>query len=276
MKFGGTSVGSPERIRALAERVRERLARRPVVVVSAFSKVTDLLVRGANLALARDSDYENVIFEILERHHGAINELVPRGPAQDRLLAHLDAIITELRALYTGVYHLAELTARTLDAISGVGERLSYEIVAAGLDDEGIAAQGVDARGVIITDDTFGRAAPLMEETRAAAARTIKPSWTTARSPSCPACIGGTQGRGHHARPRRRDWSAAVLGAALDAEEIQIWTDVDGMMTSIRLVPARVDPGVSFDGRPSSLIRRRCSPRDHQARSRARDPTSAS
>ena len=82
------------------------------MVVSAFSRVTDLLVRGANLALARDSDYENVIFEILERHHGAINELVPRGPAQDRLLAHLDATITELRALYTGVYHLAELTAR--------------------------------------------------------------------------------------------------------------------------------------------------------------------
>ena len=101
MKFGGTSVGSAERIRALAERVRERLARRPVVVVSAFSKVTDLLVRGANLALARDSDYENVIFEVLERHHGAINELVPRGPAQDRLLAHVDSTITRAaRALH--------------------------------------------------------------------------------------------------------------------------------------------------------------------------------
>jgi len=93
MKFGGTSVGSPERIRALAERVRERSARRPVVVVSAFSKVTDLLVRGASLALARDSDYENVVFEILERHHGAINELVPRGPSQDRLITLVDSVV---------------------------------------------------------------------------------------------------------------------------------------------------------------------------------------
>jgi aspartate kinase len=250
MKFGGTSVGSPERIRALAERVRERSERRPVVVVSAFSKVTDLLVRGANLALARDSDYENVVFEILERHHGAINELVPRGPSQDRLLAHLDTTITELRALYTGVYHLAELTARTLDAISGIGERLSYEIVAAGLDGEGIAAQGVDARGVIITDETFGRATPLMEETRAAAARTVKPLVDDRKVPILPGFIGSTRkgvattlGRGGS------DWSAAVLGAALDAEEIQIWTDVDGMMTvDPRLVPsARVIPEVSFD-----------------------------
>jgi aspartokinase/homoserine dehydrogenase 1 len=138
MKFGGTSVGSPERIRALAERVRERSERRPVVVVSAFSKVTDLLVRGANLALARDSDYENVVFEILERHHGAINELVPRGPSQERLLAHLDTTITELRALYTGVYHLASSRAHP-DAISD--RRAPPTIVAAALP-RGIPAQG--------------------------------------------------------------------------------------------------------------------------------------
>src|SRR5262249_58996288 len=106
MKFGGTSVGSPERIRALGERVRERLDRRPAVVVSAFSKVTDLLVRGAHLALQRDSDYEAVVFDVLERHHRAVVELVPAGAAQKRLLDHLDATVAELRALYTGVYHL--------------------------------------------------------------------------------------------------------------------------------------------------------------------------
>ena len=131
MKFGGTSVGSPERIRSMAERVRERLTQHPVVVVSALSGVTDLLVRGAQLALARDSDYESVVFQVLDRHHAAIRELLPAGPAQTRLLDHLEATAAELRALYTGVYHLAELTARTLDAISGIGERLSYEIVAA-------------------------------------------------------------------------------------------------------------------------------------------------
>ncbi len=250
MKFGGTSVGSPERIRALAERVRERLDRRPVVVVSAFSKVTDLLVSGAHLALERDSDYEGVVFEVLDRHHRAIRDLVARGPVQDRLFAHLDAAIGELRALYTGVYHLAELTARTLDAISGIGERLSYEIVAASLEAEGLRAQGVDARGVIVTDETFGRAAPLMDETRAAAARAVKPLLDDRIVPVLPGFIGSTRkgvattlGRGGS------DWSAAVIGAALDAEEIQIWTDVDGMMTvDPRVVPAaRVVPEVSFD-----------------------------
>jgi aspartate kinase len=250
MKFGGTSVGSADRIRALAERVRERLSRRPVVVVSAFSAVTDLLVRGAQLALARDSDYETILAEVLERHQRGIRELLPAGPTHDRLLTHLAATIAELRALYTGVYHLAELTARTLDAISGIGERLSYEIVAAALDAGGIPAQGVDARGVIVTDETFGRAAPLMEETAAAAARTIRPLIDDRVVPVLPGFIGSTRkgvattlGRGGS------DWSAAVVGAALGAEEIQIWTDVDGMMTvDPRVVPsARVISEVSFD-----------------------------
>ena len=250
MKFGGTSVGSPERIRSLAERVRERLAQRPVVVVSALSGVTDLLVRGAQLALGRDSDYEGIVFQVLDRHHAAIRELVPAGAAQTRLLDHLDATVAELRALYTGVYHLAELTARTLDAISGIGERLSYEIVAAAVDAAGVPARAVDARGVIVTDETFGRATPLMEETAAAAARTVRPLLDARVVPVLPGFIGSTRkgvattlGRGGS------DWSAAVLGAALGADEIQIWTDVDGMMTvDPRVVSAaRVIPEVSFD-----------------------------
>src|SRR4029079_15023623 len=99
MKFGGTSVGSSERIHGLAERVRERLARRPVVVVSALSKITDLLIRGAQLALKRDGEWESAVYEILSRHHGVIRELIPAGREQDRLLAHLNQVVGELRAL---------------------------------------------------------------------------------------------------------------------------------------------------------------------------------
>ncbi|HUG53458.1 MAG TPA: lysine-sensitive aspartokinase 3 [Vicinamibacteria bacterium] len=250
MKFGGTSVGSPERVRGLAERVRERRDRRPVVVVSAFSKVTDLLVRGANLALARDADYEAVLAEVLDRHRDAIRDLVPEGPVRQRLLDHLGDTVGELRALYTGVYHLAELTARTLDAICGTGERLSYEIVAAALQQAGVRSQAVDARGIVVTDENFGRATPLLEETAAAAARTVSPLLEAGTVPVLPGFIGSTRkgvattlGRGGS------DWSAAVIGAALAAEEIQIWTDVDGMMTvDPRVVSsARVIPEVSFD-----------------------------
>jgi aspartate kinase len=250
MKFGGTSVGSPDRIRSLGERVRDSLPRHPVVVVSAFSGVTDSLVHGAHLALERDAAYEELVEEVHERHRRAVSELVPEGPARKRLLEHVDVVLAELAALYTGVYHLAELTARTLDAISGIGERLSYEIVAAGLEAGGIAAQAVDARGVIVTDETFGRATPLMDETRAAAGRTVRPLLDAQRVPVLPGFIASTRkgvattlGRGGS------DWSAAIVGAAMDAEEIQIWTDVDGMMTvDPRLVPsARVIPEVSFD-----------------------------
>lgn len=250
MKFGGTSVGSAERIRALGDRVRERLARRPIVVVSALSRVTDTLVAGANLALGRDSDYETVIAELRERHRAAVRELVPKGAAQDRLLQHVDHAVDELWSLYTGVYNLAELTPRSLDAISGIGERLSFEIVAAALQAAGIPAQGVDARGVIVTDETFGRALPLLEDTRAAAERTLLPLIESGTVPVLPGFIGSTRkgvsstlGRGGS------DWSAAIVGAVLGAQEIQIWTDVDGMMTvDPRVVPAaRLIPEVSFE-----------------------------
>jgi aspartate kinase len=250
MKFGGTSVGSAERIRALGDRVKERLARKPVVVVSALSRVTDGLVRGAQLALARDSDFETLLTELLDRHRHAIAELVPRGPAQERLLQHVDHAIAELRALYSGVYNLAELTPRTLDAISGIGERLSFEIVAAALQAAGIPAQGVDARGVVVTDETFGRATPLLDETRVAAERAVRPLVEAGTVPVLPGFVGSTRkgvsstlGRGGS------DWSAAVVGAVMGAEEIQIWTDVDGIMTvDPRLVAAaRVIPEVSFE-----------------------------
>src|SRR5438552_1408819 len=104
MKFGGTSVGSAERIKALGELVRARLARRPVVVVSALSGVTDLLIKGARLALARDTDSDAVMTAVVKRHDEVIDVLFPTGPVRDRLKAHTDGVLRELRSFYTGVY----------------------------------------------------------------------------------------------------------------------------------------------------------------------------
>ena len=129
MKFGGTSVASAERIRAVAARVRERLQRRPVVVVSALAGVTDLLIRGAGLAFVRDPEAEGVAHEVLSRHNAVIRELVPAGETRNALLAHVESVVDALRTLYTGVLYLGELTPRSLDAISGMGERISCEIV---------------------------------------------------------------------------------------------------------------------------------------------------
>ena len=250
MKFGGTSVGTPERIRALAGLVAARTADRPVVVVSAFSGITDALVEGAHLALNRDAACSRVLSTTLERHRTAAETLLPPGGDRASVLAQIENVIVELRALFSGVFNLGELTARSLDAISSVGERLSFEIVAAALRAHGVAAREVDARRVVITDEAFGRARPLMEETTAAAIANVKPLVDAGIVPVLGGFIGATRhgvtttlGRGGS------DWSASLLGAVLGADEIQIWTDVDGMMTvDPRVVPAaRVLPAVTFE-----------------------------
>ena len=155
MKFGGTSVGSAERIAGVADRVREGLARRPVVVVSALARVTDLLIRAAQSALDGGADWQIAAVELASRHGTVVSELVPAGPLQDRLLSYVDSIVSELRGFLTAVQSLGELTPRTLDAIAAVGERLSFEIVAAAAQARGIPAQAVDARALIVTDESF-------------------------------------------------------------------------------------------------------------------------
>lgn len=250
MKFGGTSVGSAERIRGLAERVRERLPRGPVVVVSALSGVTDLLVRGARESQRRAEAVNEIVTLLLERHREVIQALFPSGPQHERLMAHLGAVLTELKTIYTGVQYLGELTPRSLDAISACGERLSCEIVATALEAAGVAARSVDARGLLVTDDSYGRAQPMMDETAVRVRELLRPLVAHAVVPVVPGFIGSTRdgvtttlGRGGS------DWSASVIGALLPAEEIQIWTDVDGMLTvDPRLIPAaRVISEVSFE-----------------------------
>ena len=250
MKFGGTSVGSAERVRGLGERVREHLPRKPAVVVSAFSGITDLLIRGARFALHRDPAAEAAVHELVTRHNQAIDELVPPGDVKSRLLAHVEAVAGELRILYTGVHYLEELTPRSLDAISAMGERLSCQIVAAALERLGLPARAFEARNILVTDDSFGRALPLMDQTQARVREMIVPFVEADGVPVMGGFIGATRagvtttlGRGGS------DWSAAILGSLLPAEEIQIWTDVDGMMTlDPRVFPgARVIAEVSFD-----------------------------
>jgi aspartate kinase len=250
MKFGGTSVGSAERIRAMGDRVRERLRDQPLVVVSAFSGITDLLLKGARLAFDRDRAALEIPPQIETRHLEAIDLLVPEGPDRDRLRRHVQEVTQELLTIYTGVLYLGELTPRSLDAIAGLGERLSAEIAATALAAQGLPAVARDARTVMVTDDSFGRAQPLLEETGARVDEFLRPVLEAGQVPVLGGFIGSTRtgiattlGRGGS------DWSAAVFGALLPATEIQIWTDVDGMMTLDPRVEktARVIPEISFD-----------------------------
>ncbi|HVO10014.1 MAG TPA: aspartate kinase [Vicinamibacteria bacterium] len=242
MKFDAGSIASEDRLKAVARLVRRHLGRRPLVVTSALPRVTDLLLEAARQAEARDGEYEDRLEEIRGEHERVARCLVPEGAGRKRLLEHVAGLLGEARTFCTAVYALEELTPRTLDAVAAIGERLSCELVTAALVQEGLRAQTVDARGVLVTDDTFCSATPLMADTEQRARLALRPLVDTGVVPVLGGFMGATQkgvtttlGRGG------ADGTAAVLGAVLGAEEIQIWTEADAMTT--------VDPRVAAGAR---------------------------
>jgi aspartate kinase len=250
MKFDAGSIGSHDRLRATARLVAEHKGRKPVVVTSALPKVTDLLLEAADLAAARQSDYEDRVQDVKEVHEGLVEGLLPDGPARRRCSNHLKELLEELRIFLSAVYALSELTPRTRDAIAAIGERLSSELMAEALSQAGLRGETIDARTVIITDDAFGAASPLLGEIAPRLKLQMKPMLDTGQVPVIGGYMGATRdgvtttlGRGG------ADATAAVIGALLDAEEIQIWTELDGFMTVDRkLVPdAEAIPRVSPD-----------------------------
>ncbi len=232
MKFDAGSIASDDRLRAVARLVQQNLGRRPLVVTSALPKVTDLLLQGAREACDRNGEYEDRLSELKLEHEKLADCLLPDGPARRRLLGHLASLLDELRTFYAAVYSLEELTPRTLDAVAAIGERLSCELVAAALVHLGLRAQAVDARTVLITDEAFCAATPLMEETDQRSRIHLKPMVDTGVVPVLGGFMGATlQGVTTTLGRGGADGTAAILGAALQAEEIQIWTEGAGMTT---------------------------------------------
>ena len=247
MKFGGTSVQDATAINQAATIVLGRIARAPIVVVSAMARVTDTLVRMARAAQERRIDETSSNIEALrERHIATARELLagsPRPSAGAHLLGPVEREIenqfAELESLIRSVSTLGELTPRTQDAIVSFGERMSSVIVAAAFQRKGIQAYVVDSRQFIITDDNFTTALPDIQETTRRARATLLPSIESGRVPVAQGFIGATAegvtttiGRGGS------DYTAALIGAGLEVEAIEIWTDVDGLMTTDpRVVP---------------------------------------
>ncbi len=226
LKFGGTSVGSPEAVRALvgiAKRSGER-----VVVVSAFSGITDSLLQAAKLA-SEGRDWQRIFQTISERHHSMIAALL-QPPYNEKARAGTQALLDEVSSLLLGISLVHDLSPRTLDLVASYGERLSAGIVSLALTQAGIEADAVDARQFIITDDKFGNAHWIESETlprvRSFFANFSHTAVVTGFIASTVDGITTTLGRGGS------DFTAGILGACLDAEEIQIWTDVDGIMTA--------------------------------------------
>lgn len=242
MKFGGTSVEDAAAIDRSCSIVAERISRKPLVVVSALGGATNGLLEAGALAARGEVAKATAIADKLERRHA---ELLP-STAED---------FARLRDLLKALGAIGEFSPRTQDLIASYGETLSSLIFAQRMKCLGFDAVHIDARRCMVTDDHFGKAAPLMEPTRARLEEAVRPNLDAGRVVVMGGYIGATisgitttLGRGGS------DYSAAIAGAALDAEEIQIWTDVDGMMTTDpRIVPGAWKVGEISFGEASEL-----------------------
>jgi aspartate kinase len=251
MKFGGTSVGDARCIRRAAEIVRSAGPESAVVVVvSAMGGVTNRLITAAKKAVEGQDDLSTEIDSLRQQHIDAAKVLVSDRSALENLIVELERITAETASLCRGISLLRELTPRTYATVSSVGERLSARLMAATLREVGLNSAVVESTDVVVTDDDYIQAEPLMREVRERSAIILKPLLGDGITPVVTGFIGATAdgvlttlGRGGS------DYSATTLGAALDANEIIIWTDVDGVLTADpRLVPdARLLREISYN-----------------------------
>jgi len=247
MKFGGTSVEDAEAIDRVAGIVKSRLAERPFVVVSAMAKVTDQLLAMAAAAGRGERDQALEICRALrERHYLTVGELLDTG-LHTELHRELGLEFDSLDELLRGISAVGELTPRTSDYVVSFGERLSSMIAAAAFLARDIPATLVDPRQVIVTDAQHSRAVPQVEEINDRLHDRVQPLIEQRRLPIMGGFVGATRegvtttiGRGGS------DFSAALVGAGLNAERIEIWTDVDGMKTT--------DPRICADARRIKVI----------------------
>jgi aspartokinase/homoserine dehydrogenase 1 len=235
MKFGGTSVGDASCIARVAQIVKSASTEGPViVVVSAMSGVTNRLIDAATKSEGGDREPAAALFETLRKQHDtALAILIQSKQRRAQITALMEAIFVEGERLCKGTALLRELTPRTLDAVSSLGERLSAPIVAGALEEIGVRSESVEATELIVTDPYHGGADPVMDRTRTRCEANLRPMLQDGIVPVVTGFIGATDdgvlttlGRGGS------DYSATILGAAMDADEIIIWTDVDGVLTA--------------------------------------------
>ena len=234
MKFGGTSMGSAERIRIAAQICADQRASRPVIaVVSAMSKITDLLLDALRKAEAGDeSGLDLNLQQLRERHWESCAQLL-NGDRRATVFAGIEALIADFRRIAHGIRMLGERPPRSVDEAMSIGERLSALMIAAYLDASGVPARDVSAAQVVVTDSVFGNASPLMDETRKRAESVLRPMLRDGILP----VITGFNGATTDGRPTTlgrggSDFSASIVASALDAAELWIWTDVDGIMSA--------------------------------------------
>lgn len=252
MKFGGTSVGNPDAIAQVKNIVKAAVqeGNRVAVIVSAMSGVTDALLRSVEAARTGDKwSYLSLNNDIRDRHEDAINELIEPGPGREAVLEEIDILLQQHVNLCEAVNILGECTDRIRDAVVSFGERLSSRMIAATLRAHGVVAEAVDSTSLIVTNDRFQNAEPLWATTESRIHEHLRPLLEAGKVPVITGFIGATPdgvvttlGRGGS------DFSAAIFAAYVDSDELIIWTDVDGVMTTDPRIDsrARVLPYISY------------------------------
>ncbi len=252
MKFGGTSMGSADAIGKAAAIVSDQVDKgdRVLTVVSAMSGTTDTLLTMARTAANGSSTAHIVSIETMRnRHHNAAHKLVTDRLQQALLIQDMNSLFDDLTSLCYSLAVLREATPRALDRVASFGERLSARLMAACLRQLGFDATAVDATELIVTDNNFQDASPIMDDTRERVQALISPMLARGALPIVTGFIGATRGGITTTLGRGgSDYSSAILGAAADTDELWIYTDVDGVMTTDpRLVAsARVLPVLSY------------------------------
>jgi aspartokinase/homoserine dehydrogenase 1 len=241
LKFGGTSVANAENIKLVLDIVIQKSQENQlVVVVSALSKVTDLLILAATKAASNDESYKDVVNEIEKKHLDTLKQLIPVSE-QSGLLSHIKRIINHFETLLDGCFLLGELSPRTLDTILGFGELLSSYIIAEALKQKTKNSSYKDSRELIKTNNQFGKAAVNFEISNQLIADyynsnkaqvTIMPGFIATSMDG----IITTLGRGGS------DYTAAIIAGALQADVLEIWTDVNGMFTANPRIVKQAQP----------------------------------
>lgn len=246
MKFGGTSVGDARCLEQVTDIVLgAREAHGPVVVVvSAMSGVTDTLLDAARAAArGEEAAWTAALRSVGEKHAEALGRLVPADALREEVAAQLDHLLAQAAGWLEEVQAAAKLAPQMLDLVGSLGERLSAPVLAAVLRSRGCPAEPVEASEIIVTDDNFRSANPFMEETERRVRTRLLPLLREGKVPVVTGFIGATpDGRVTTLGRGGSDYTAGILGACLEAEEVQIWTDVDGILTA--------DPRIVPDARP--------------------------
>lgn len=252
MKFGGTSVGNSEAIAQMTRIVGQHTASgtQVAVIVSAMSGTTDMLIESVQKALEGDKwGYRSLSQDIRHKHEEVIHDLIRPGVARQNILQEVADMLQQHVELCDAINILGEATPRIRDTAVSFGERLSSRVIAAVLQEQGINAQQFDSGQFLITDDGYQNAEPIWDETEKRVQQQLKPLIDNGVTPIITGFLGATPdgstttlGRGGS------DYSAAIFAALLESDELIIWTDVDGVMTTDPRLDkrARVLPYVSY------------------------------